>query len=326
MGEHHIQPDSESHTPSFTRLEHAGGSAWIVQKPIPEIEAHIIEDRQKLQQDLLEIPQNAEGLDLPRTANYIRNLGLTPRPALVIDRATVPTLEAILAQHGFPAINWGQLAGRFMPALGITIIIRNPKHEAVMGPIYTEVVAVHEGIHGSSQYDHIAYQVGESGVSRTSTRVGLSAYNLHLPEQTSGQMVGKEEGTGSFLEEGLAAKLAADYLVLETGNTNGFLPASVPDEPALRQPSLANKYLVIQEDGSYGYNAHNLAGQGLELLTNREPQLQTAMLAARSNPTALRTVVTLINGIEDGLYKKLRHLPYTAAGFSTGLSRISHLA
>jgi hypothetical protein len=147
---------------------------------------------------------------------------------------------------------------------------------------------------------------------------------------------------GSFLEEGFADMLRAEYIDRFTKNekkekfrtqlANLNIPISLKksglslgdtaDIPFRQKDTLKLpiKYLYLDTEGEPIVNTSSLAAVCIEKLCDKEPELLKILIDGRKNAAGLRTVAKIFDRIKPGLYKTMQNLGYRYESFEEGLA------
>lgn len=267
---------------------------------------------------LQQFPSDETGIDTARATAFIQSLGLRVVPTIYIPEARVEEFaDALQETIGGAEKIRPQEGGKYEPTIDRSFIFRNRANEEANGPEATEAAGVHENAHGSSGYDTLSVRVTEDDgdvllVPHT-PRIGFAA---NLDKGTYGIV------RGTFLEEGWADHIRGRYIAEVLGKPNGL--ADYPSE----------EYISVYNDGSrvplpsrYLERAQGDAGgselyirdaawgaAAIDLLVQRDPALEQALIEARTSVAGLREVVGRMNTIHPRLYVAMRDAPAMKQG------------
>ncbi|MFH1652971.1 MAG: hypothetical protein ABIE74_02845 [Pseudomonadota bacterium] len=280
------------------------------------------------QKILSSIPSWESGLNISRAKSFVRDQGLRVPDLLVISQTDLSRLNNIVGSiPSLICLLTGDVTGRYLPELQLSIVIRNPIMEEKNGTIYTESMIVHELFHGTSAFDYyFGFPVDRQVVD--------GAKFVWCPKIGFG---GRWLSSGGIFEEGFAEYFRGKY-VLEMSSPeerkllskNLALEEGLPLSTSLEMTFFSLdgtpfdttcpiKYLYLTEENERKGVIQLPAALIFEAITKKNELFEDVLIKARSDLTYLRQLPKLFNSIGSGLYIKLRNIPDGEAGYTTGL-------
>lgn len=322
----HLQPSRETE-PQRVRYftESLGSGALRSIKPLEGMDEIIDSTFSEARKQIFEkFPSNLEGLDINRVYTFLDQLELRRSPLVVINKEQRHELvEFINATAGIKIGEEMEPHGVYEPTLDIAFVFRDEEKEKDNGTEFTESIIAHELAHSSSIHTDMSavmdYSINNLGVTRPRVGQLMTFPSAADPKEAT--------RSGTFLEEGFAEYIRGRYISEILGLPGGLsgLNQRTLDKIKWRDYhlSIPSKYVYREGKDQVAIIASSAAGASLELLMEQDPDLLPAMIKARKNVDGLREVTTRVNGIEPGLYKKLRDDFNSEATFYSGLSYVT---
>lgn len=247
-------------------------------------------------------------LDLTRANEYLARFGIEPTKSFVIPESLVEVAQKIRAFSNDDVVG---ARGVYNSALDLVLVYK-PDTESAEGDIQAEATYVHENVHARK-----AMKIAVLDPERR--------YHRNRPGARRGFTVRSQTGEtrGAFFEEGLAGKLAGDYIA-SAPECDGSVYFS-ENYAHLSNHSvdfyLPKKYLR-EINGRLMPTVPDVMGYGIELLGEALPGLEQQMVDASKSAEGLRNFYQRIDSIQPGLSRKLMKVEHTAKGSVEGLGMI----
>ncbi len=279
----------------------------------------------RIRREVLELPQNIEGLNVERISGFMSSLGMESKPLVFLDRETIPSLAAIYEKYNYDiSVDDFGMEGFYEPHSNLVIVFRDKVREKLNGFIATEGIAVHELFHGSTHYRGIVNEEGDNFRARV------------------GHAVNGGEGFGDFFEEGGADYYRHQYLHQYMAIDDYRRLLNVYDDkihpqedieqqvnsysvPYFKQERVPLLYGMSRSTHKVEAAIPSLAGYAMNLLIELDPDIEGTIVEARKSVSGLRAFAQRIEQLQSGLYVQLRSLKYDPDDFIKGFQVIARL-
>jgi hypothetical protein len=282
----------------------AGGSEGVDTDKVDELAEQAAQQREAI----LALPSWEEGLNMERVDAFCEREGIPPKPLRVL---APEDYQVALRIAGGGVGSHDETEGRFLSALDVVVVQRDPEAEALNGSGYTESLVVHERKHAATKLLALTPQtiVERRGTLRRRSEVTRLVGKRVGFETTSDS--GNEQGKA--LEEGSAEMARGKYIVEELGMPDGF----VDKEPGQTSNPL-HKYLsyVRQSSGKVAI-AHPkgaIPAVLLEALCRRDPELPAVLKQGHESFGGLTALAQRLDDIHPKLYQKIMNVDLSASG------------
>jgi hypothetical protein len=259
------------------------------------------------QSELAGLPQDTEGLNLERVSAYMGSLGVRQPLTIHVSPDLRPVVVPYVSEHHSLKREEG-VGGRYIENLDICIVYRDGELEALNGPEYVESLTVHELYHGSAEHAgiRVTAAANEGGYAH---RIGFRSGHYVTRLGPRPELPIRQTRTGGFLEEGAAEHFRGKYITEVLGKPGGL--ADMPHElTRLGKPErpllIPSRYIVKIREDCPTVSQASFAGAAMDLLVEKDPALEPALLEARYSVEGLREVAGRIEAIRKGLYPHLR--------------------
>ncbi|MGV9002132.1 MAG: hypothetical protein ACOH18_04245 [Candidatus Saccharimonadaceae bacterium] len=257
--------------------------------------------------EIKNMPSHDEGINLERVDIFRRSMGIAKKPILILSSEDFKHASEL----GAGSSSETTVSGEYLPVPDVIIMKDDPEQQALNGPELLESLIVHEIAHSHQSFHEMQATIGRRkrlfrrdfmDVAVQTARFGFVVNDSH------------EATHGDFLEEAYAEYVRGQYVVNILGRDNGFV------EPTGEVFDPLNKYRlkVAKPDGSIGVAMPlgALPALLLETLFKRTPELIDKFEQARHSAEGLKNLIKSLDGIDPGLYKRLRDIDIHSEAFT----------
>lgn len=285
-------------------------SIFHVQRPVREVsEGELAPIKEKLKA----FPSRFEGLNMDRVKSFLENRDYAVGIVVAFYEDEGSEIKKILGEYSYVAdelmgVGTGDSLAVYAGLFDMVFVVRKREGE---DPRFIEKLIVHELGHASSAYKN-RYDVCFPYLLYSAGRTGFASDNMRSLKRR-----------GVFFEEGFVESLAAEYKIENPpeGYNEEMLEqfgVTSIEVPAIdfKLGDYSIKLPLRYVDSSTGrIIVPALAAYGVDLLSQKIPELRDTMQRARAGDTnALRTVPRLLNSVYPGLYEILNTLSYRDNG------------
>ena len=262
-----------------------------------------------------------EGINIERINSFFESKKLRTPSLLFVEEKDLPALlEEVNTRLGSDITLEGD-NGIYVPELDLAIVKRKGRAEALNSSFHSEMIAVHEIAHGTSQFRDFYFTRTESG--RYDPQLLRTGFQIH-----------DDTRWGAFFEEAFADYMCSEYALANIPEDRWQdLAQDIEEIVQNHEPIQKNTSLLqdsphgiievpaiytIKVDGGVGMTASAYAGSAIYLLKRIEPGIENVLIQSRGSVEGLRRFARIIDTLEPGLYMALRSLPYEEESFEYG--------
>jgi hypothetical protein len=261
-----------------------------------------------------EFSSHNEELNTEDIDNYFAEQGLTVKPAIVLATDEIADFYAELHELGYTSRQMEDVIKKikagvpfdllgaeafYAPALERVVALRPPSELSDHQRFTITYNLVHEKAHSTVvEFDETRIYIGRNerhGAGYAQVRGGFA---MRLGNYTAGGP------KGDFLEEGYADLSAVNYVRSRLGLPHGLWRVNESGQYKTEDAeALPYEYMIPDyESMTVSMPKGALAAYGLELISQRRPELLGALNDARTTVDGLRQVARTIEGVQPGLY------------------------
>lgn len=267
---------------------------WVLVEPkvAAEHREYLADARRQIAE---KFPSEIKGLNLDWTEDYVKDLGLHATDLVVLPEEAKTEWDAEMARLGqhSPVSTGDHIRGRIYPPLDLGVVFREFAQEEVCGSEFTERIGLHERLHGTGMR-------GDIIIEGTTGKIDMHASFFR----------DESHCLGRFLEEGFA-EMHSNSASMERGYDGVWDPNSdiltVDSYDEDVRVYLPTGYVHKAPNGEPNFIYPAYPAAALEALIEVDPEINTALIESRKDPTKTAEVINRINAIDPKMIENLSY-------------------